>query len=442
MLRGTRFILPVILLFAVVALGQTPSASPMPSQPPATPSFDIGAAVNAYLAKIPPAQRARSDAYFEGGYWLILWDFLLTVFVMWLFLRFRWSSAMRNLAERITRFRPIQTALYWIQFSLATAILTFPLTVYESYFRERNYDLLNQTFGPWMREQLIALAVVVVLGTILVVPLVGLVRILGKSWWVWGAALMIVFLAFVSLIEPVYLAPLFNKYTRLEDPRIRDPILTMANANGIPATDVWEFDASRQSNRVSANVGGFGNTQRISLNDNLLKRCTLAEIEPVMGHEMGHYVLNHEYKGLVMNGVVIVIGFAFLNWGINFALARWGQQWDIRGITDVAALPLALIVFSVYSFLMTPVSNSITRTMEYEADMFGLNVSRQPDGEANVDVMLGEYRKLSPGPVEEFILFDHPSGRTRITAAMRWKAGHPETASPEEMARPIVFATR
>ena len=438
MLRAARLILPIILVLAVLALGQAPAEN----QASAIPNFDIGAAVNAYLAKVPPAQRARSDAYFEGGYWLILWDFLLTLFVMWLLLRFRWSAAMRNLAERITRFRPIQTALYWIQFSLATAILTFPLTVYESYFREHNYDLLNQTFGPWMREQLIALAVVVVLGTILVVPLVGLVRILGKSWWVWGAALMIVFLAFVSLIEPVYLAPLFNKYTRLEDPRIRDPILSMANANGIPATDVWEFDASRQSNRVSANVGGFGSTQRISLNDNLLKRCTLAEIEPVMGHEMGHYVLNHEYKGLVMNGVVIVIGFAFLNWGINFALARWGQQWDIRGITDVAALPLAVIVFSVYSFLMTPVSNSITRTMEYEADMFGLNVSRQPDGEANVDVMLGEYRKLSPGPVEEFILFDHPSGRTRITAAMRWKAGHPETASPEEMARPIVFATR
>ena len=438
MLRAARLILPIILVLAVFASGQAPAEN----QAAATPNFDIGAAVNAYLAKIPPAQRARSEAYFEGGYWLILWDFLLTVFVMWLLLRFRWSAGMRNLAERITRFRPIQTALYWVQFSLATAILTFPLTVYESYFRERNYDLLNQTFGPWMREQLIALAVVVVLGTILVVPLVGLVRILGKSWWVWGAALMIVFLAFVSLIEPVYLAPLFNKYTRLEDPRIRDPILTMANANGIPATDVWEFDASRQSNRVSANVGGFGNTQRISLNDNLLKRCTLAEIEPVMGHEMGHYVLNHEYKGLVMNGVVIVIGFAFLNWGIAFALARWGQQWDIRGITDVAALPLAVIVFSVYSLLMTPVSNSITRTMEYEADMFGLNVSRQPDGEANVDVMLGEYRKLSPGPVEEFILFDHPSGRTRITAAMRWKAGHPECASPEEVARPIVFSTQ
>jgi STE24 endopeptidase len=152
---------------------------------------------------------------------------------------------------------------------------------------------------------------------------------------------------------------------------------------------------------------------------------------------MGHYVLNHEYKGLVMIGVVIVIAFAFLNWGINLALARWGESWGIRGITDIAVLPLAVIVFSIFFLLMTPVSNSITRTMEFEADMYGLNAARQPDGEANVDMLLGEYRKLDPSPLEEFIFFDHPSGRTRITAAMRWKAEHPETASTEEMAKPL-----
>ena len=175
----------------------------------------------------------------------------------------------------------------------------------------------------------------------------------------------------------------------------------------------------------------------ISLNDNLLKRCTLPEIETTMGHEMGHYVLNHSYKGLVMFGVVIVIGFAFLNWGINFSLARWGQGWGVREITDVAVLPLALLIFSIYFFVMTPVTNTITRTMEFEADMYGLNAARQPDGEANVDLMLGEYRKMDPGPVEEFIFFDHPSGRTRITAAMLWKAEHPETWSQEEMDRQI-----
>jgi STE24 endopeptidase len=317
------------------------------------------------------------------------------------------------------------------------SVLTFPMTIYEGYFREHKYGLLNQTFGPWMRDQLVGLAVGLALGAILFVPLFGLVRRLGRNWWVWGAGLAIAFFAFVSLIAPVYISPLFNQYKKLEDVKIKDPILSMARANGIPATDVYEFDASRQSNRVSANVSGFASTLRISLNDNLLNRCTLPEIETTMGHEMGHYVLNHAYKGLVMLGVAVVIGFAFLNWGIGFALARWGAEWEVREITDVAVIPLAVIVFSLYFLLMTPVTNTITRTMEFEADMYGLNAARQPDGEANVDLMLGEYRKMDPGPVEEFVFFDHPSGRTRITAAMRWKAENPETASPEEMARPV-----
>jgi STE24 endopeptidase len=442
MRHATRFVLAIALLATVLVCGRASGSSaqtvlPLANAAPQAQPFDVNPAVNAYLAKMPPAQRARSDAYFEGGYWLILWDFLLTIFIMGLLLRFRWSARMRNLAERITRFRPLQTALYWIQFVIVASLLNFPLTVYEGYFREHKYGLLNQTFGPWMRDQLVGLAVGVILGAILIVPLFGLVRRLGTSWWVWGATLALLFLALVSLIAPVYIAPLFNQYKKLEDPRVKDPILSMARANGIPATDVYEFDASKQSNRVSANVSGFGNTLRISLNDNLLNRCTLTEIETTMGHEMGHYVLNHAYKGLVMIGVVIVIGFAFLHGGTNYALARWGTQWDIRGITDVAVLPLALMVFSLYFFCMTPVTNTITRTMEYEADMYGLNAARQPDGEANVDLMLGEYRKLDPSRLEEFIFFDHPSGRTRITAAMRWKAEHRETASPDELARPV-----
>jgi STE24 endopeptidase len=450
MIRAVRIVFTHLLLLAAaasLAVAQSSSAPAGPIPPSASPSvqtqtqpFDINAAVEAYLAKMPPSRRASSNAYFEGGYWLLLWDFLSTAIVMWLLLRFRWSARMRNLAERITRLRPLQTALYWIQFIVVVFVLNFPLGVYEGYFREHKYDLLNQTFGPWMRDQAVMLAVSVVLGAILIVPLFGLVRRLGKNWWVWGAALTILFFAFVSLIAPVYISPLFNKYTKLQDAHIKDPILSMARANGIPATDVYEFDASQQSNRVSANVSGFANTLRISLNDNLLKRCTLPEIETTMGHEMGHYVLNHEYKGLVMYGVVLVIGFAFLNWGINFSLARWGEKWDVRGITDVAVLPLAVVVFAVYSFVMTPVTNTITRNMEYEADMYGLNAAMQPDGEANVDLLLGEYRKMDPGPIEEFIFFDHPSGRTRITAAMRWKAEHPQSASPEELARPLFNA--
>ena len=220
-------------------------------------------------------------------------------------------------------------ALYWVQFIVVVTLLTFPMSVYEGYFREHKYGLLNQTFGPWMRDQTGWArrrrgagshpdGAVVWAGETAGKELVGVGRNADDR----------VFVAFVSLIAPVYIAPLFNKYTTLTDARIKDPILSMARANGIPANDVYEFDASRQSNRVSANVSGFAGTLRISLNDNLLKRCTLPEIETTMGHEMGHYVLNHAYKGLVMFGVVIVIGFAFLNWGINFSLARWGEQWE------------------------------------------------------------------------------------------------------------------
>ena len=439
MARVTAYVAQFVLLCSFLAaaasaqkVGVDPATAPASAQ-----SFDVNSAVEFYLAKMPHAERARSNSYFEGGYWLQLWDFLSTVLVMWLLLKFGWSRRMRDLAERITRISALQAALYWVQFIIVTYLVTFPLSVYEGYFREHKYGLLNQSFGPWMRDQAIGLIVGVILGGILVMFLFGIVRRLGENWWVWGSVVSILFLMFVSLIAPVYILPLFNKYTKLQDARIKDPILSLARANGIPATDVYEFDASRQSNRVSANVSGFGKTQRISLNDNLLNRCTLPEIETTMGHEMGHYVLNHATKGVVMYGVVVVLGFAFLNWFINSALARWGQSLGIRGMTDIAVLPLATICLSIYFLLMTPVSNTITRTMEFEADMYGLNAARQPDGEANVDLLLGEYRKMDPTPLEEIIFFDHPSGRTRITAAMRWKAEHPETSSPEEVARPV-----
>jgi len=449
MVRLTKCLL---WLFFVVAMGMAATGEPRAQGSnnaktsdaavtgQAAPAFDLNAAVETYLAKMPPAERARSNAYFEGGYWLQLWDFLSTLLVMWLLLRFGLSMRMRDLAERMTRFRPLQTAIYWVQFIVLVTVVTFPLTIYEGYIREHKYGLSNQAFAQWMRDQTVVLGVGIVLGSIFMVPLFGLVRRLGKNWWVWGAVATVVFIAFIALIAPVYIAPLFNKYTKLEEPSIKDPILSMARANGIPATDVYEFDASRQSNRVSANVSGFAGTLRISLNDNLLKRCTLPEIATTMGHEMGHYVLNHIYKGLVMNGVVIVIGFAFLSWGIKFALSRWGERWGVREIGDIAVLPLAVIVLSSYFFVTTPINNTITRTMEFEADMYGLNAARQPDAEANVDLLLGEYRKMDPGPIEEFVFFDHPSGRTRITAAMRWKAEHPEAASAEESARPM-FST-
>jgi len=399
-----------------------PSVVVVPAAALPSEHFDAEAATEAYLAEIPAAAKTRSDAYFEGGYWLILWDFLFGVAISLLLLQTRWSAAMRNFAERLSRFKPVQTFLYWAQYLIVTSLLGFPLAVYEGYFREHQYGLATQTFGPWMGDQLKELLVGLVLGGILAVVLFGVVRKFPRTWHLWGAGVTLLFIAFVQLIAPVYILPLFNKVTRLEDPKVTTPILQLARANGIPVHDVFEMDASRQTNRMSANVSGFGNTMRITLNDNLLHRGSPEEIQSVMGHEMGHYVLNHVYKGMLFFLVMIALGFGFLRGSLDGSLKRWGEKWQIRGIGDPAVLPLVVLLVSLLGFVLTPIFNTYIRTAEQEADMYGLNASRQPDGFAQAAIHLGEYRKMSPGPIEEWIFFDHPSGRHRINNAMRWKA--------------------
>jgi STE24 endopeptidase len=436
------------LLVLILSLGlcaaraeQTPApgvqpATAMPSvitvPPEAQPSehFNADAATEAYLARIPANATARSDAYFEGGYWLILWDFLYGVVIAVVLLNLRWSAAMRNFAERLTRFKPLQTLIYWTEYLILTSILGLPLAVYEGYIRERQYGLATQTLGPWMMDQFKGLLVGIVLGGIITVLLFGIVRRLPRTWHIWGAIVAFIFMVFAVVISPVFIFPIFNKITRLDDPKVTQPILTMARANGISVNDVYQIDASRQTTRMSANVSGFGKTMRITLNDNLLCRGSPEEIQSVMGHEMGHYVLHHIQKDLLFFLVVIVVFFALLRWALDWSLQRWGEKWQIRGIGDTAVLPLALLIVSIFGFVLTPFFNTHIRTNEHEADMYGLNASRQPDGFAQAAIHLGEYRKMSPGPFEEWFFYDHPSGHNRIHDAMRWKAENLKLFTP------------
>jgi STE24 endopeptidase len=409
-----------------------PSVVVVPDAARATSNFDLNAATDAYMAQIPGDKRARSDAYFEGGYWLMLWDFLVGVVVALLLLNTRLSTRMRDFAERITRFKPLQTLLYWFEYLLISSILTFPLTVYEGFIRERKYGLATPTFGSWMVDQFKGLAIGIVLGGIMIMLLVGIVRRLQRTWWIWGAVVSFTFLIFIILITPVYLVPIFYKVKPLNDPKIVDPILRLARENGIPAKDVYEINESTKSTRMSANVSGFANTMRITINDNLLRRGSPEEIQAVLGHEMGHYVLDHIYESLMFFLIVIVLFFGYLKWSLAWSLKRWGEKWRIRGIGDTAVLPLVFLLASAFFFVFTPISNTFVRTQEYEADMYGLNTSRQPDGFAQAAIHLGEYRKMNPGPLEEWIFFDHPSGRNRIYAAMRWKAENLSLFSGQE----------
>ena len=214
-------------------------------------------------------------------------------------------------------------------------------------------------------------------------------------------------------------------------------ILSLARANDIPADNVWMMDASRQSNRISANVSGFLGTTRITLNDNLLKQANPDEVLAVLGHEMGHYVMGHILRDLLLTSLVLIAAFAFVHWGFLFAVDLFGSQWQVRQLDDIAGLPLFAALASIFFFLATPVSNGITRSSEHQADIFGLDAVRKPDAFATAMLKLSTYRKLEPGKWEEIVFYDHPSGRTRIMDAMVWKKEHirdvdiRDTASPQ-----------
>ncbi len=425
-------VLPWLLAFALfastgpIAIAQETSPAPSPSLvvPAAAANADPATATRAWLDTVPPEKKASSDAYFEGGYWLILFNWLLAVAVALALLNTRISARIRDFAERTTRFKAMQVAIYVIAYLLLTSLLEFPLGVYERYFREHAYGLSNQTFGAWFAEQMKGLGIGLIAFPLITIALYAIFRRAPKTWWVWGTGLMVCFVMFGAFIAPVFIEPLFNKYKPLTDPAISEAILTMARANQIPVTQVFEVDASRQSKRISANVAGFLGTTRIALNDNLLTQCTLPEIRYVMSHEMGHYVLNHIYKFVVSLSLLWLVMFAVARLAFNAAVRRWGQRWQVRGIADPAGLPLLALIAATLGFLATPITNTITRVAEVEADAFGINTSREPDGMAAVALKLGTYRKLDPSPVEEFFFFDHPSGRARIRMAMDWKAAH------------------
>ncbi len=399
----------------------------IPDGAKAGPGFDVEVATEAYINLLSEEDRARSDAYMEGGYWLQLWGFLYGLGVAWLLLAKGLSTRMRNLSERVGKWPWLHTFVYSAQYVVITSVLFFPLTIYQDFFREHSYNLATQTFGAWMGDEITGLLVGVLIGGVALTLIYGVIRKARDNWWVWGAGVSVLLLFFIMFISPVFISPLFNDYNVLEEGPLRSSIMSMARANDIPADNVYWFDASRQTTRISANVSGFLGTTRISLNDNLLYRTSAEEVEAVMGHEMGHYVLNNVTKLVINFGLVLAFGFAFVAWGFKRALARWGQNWGVRDVSDTAGLPLFAALLSIFFFAATPVTNGIIRVHEAEADNYGINVSGQADGFARVAMRLSEYRKISPGALERFIFYDHPSGRDRVHMSMLWKSEHQES---------------
>lgn len=439
---------------ATLLAGGAPAAEPLvrdlppglqiPAAARPGPDFDVERATQAYLDLLSPPQRASSDRYFEGGYWVQIAELLWTVAACVLLLISGASQRMSRFSQRVSKAKWISTPIYVALLVLAIFILGLPLSIYTDFIREHQYGLSEQSFGGWLRDQLIMLGPSVLLAAAAMTCIYAAVRRAGARWWIWATGLSYVFLMFVQLVGPVYLLPLLNDYKPLPDGPVKEAVLSLARANQVSTERVEWFDASKQTTRISANVAGLLNTTRIALNDNLLHKTSLPEIKAVLGHEMGHYVLNHVWKAPILLTLIIGAALWLLHISMDRALARWGSRLNLRDRADPAALPLAIALLSVIFYVLGPIQNLVVRSFEAEADAFGINASREPYGWAMSAMRLSTYRKISPGKIEEFLFYDHPSGYQRVRAGMIWlkenrsgaMIGGAVPAQPEDFSKP------
>ncbi len=386
-------------------------------------TFDPELATQAYMATLSGAARARSNAYFEGGYWLILWNAAAAIGANLIILRTGMAAAISRWAGRTTRLRWLRSFLFALPYLLLVTLITLPLDIWSGFVREHDYGLSNQSFGAWAGEAAINITLSTILLSSLFIGIHAAIRSAPRGWWAIATGLTAASLTVMIMLGPLFIEPLFNKYVPLPASPVRDAVLSMARANGVPATNVYLVDASKQSKRISANVAGLGGTTRIALNDNLMRQPA-DEVRAVLGHEIGHYVLNHVVKIIVNLTVILAIGFFIVSRLLPALLARSGARWGVTDLSDPAILPVLLLVATVLGVLLTPVMNTLIRTNEMEADRFGLNAARAPDAFARTAIKLSQYRKIEPSPLEEAVFFDHPSGHTRVLTAMEWKAEH------------------
>jgi STE24 endopeptidase len=388
--------------------------------------FDPAAATAAYLAQLPPEAHAKATAYTQGGHWLLLWGFLVSALVSFLIVR---SGVLVGLRRKLERRKPrpvLVSLVVGVVYLLIDSVLSLPWSVYAGWWRQKSYGLTSQAFTGWLGETAISTMITAVLFGLFLVALYALIRRAPRTWWVWGGGLTAVFITVLMVLGPIYIEPIFNKYTPAPNGPVRDQVVAMAKANGIPADKIFVYNGSKQSNAYTANVSGLFGTARVAMSDTMFKQgADLAEVRGVVGHEMGHYAHQHALWIAGVMSLLAVVAFFLIDRLFAPVAALMGAD-TVKGVADPAGLPVLAVILALLGLLGQPLTNSLVRIAESDADHYSLEHFNEPDGLSKALVKTIEYRAATPGVVEEVLFYDHPAVGRRVRTAMDWKAAHPK----------------
>jgi len=383
--------------------------------------------IDGALGPIPP-DPPLNEEYAHGGYALFIVRSLFSVVLLSIVVLSGFGARLQALAGRITARPSLLIAVYVALLAILLSLLSLPLDFWDGYLREKHFGFMNQSLAAWLLDRGKLFAVVLLVKMLVIPFLYFLVRRAGRSWWVPGAALATALVVVGQVVVPVFVAPLFNDFTPLPASDLKTSILTMARDRGISADEVYQVDASRQSQHTNAYVAGLFGAQRIVLYDTLLRRMAPREVLFVVGHEIGHYVLKHIWKTVGFLALLFAAGL-YLTDRIGRRLIASHPRWGIAGIEQPASLPLLLLVLSLISFAARPVISTYSRSQERAADLFGMDATRDPEAAASSFLKFAQVdlSEIDVDPVIEWALFTHPSTAHRIGEAQDWARRHAAT---------------
>jgi STE24 endopeptidase len=382
-------------------------------------TFDVQQATDTYINSLGIEALAKSTAYTSGSHWILLWGFLISALTTWVFVKY---GILNKIDAKLNK-RSLWLRSFVISgaFIFLSSLLMLPWSIYSDWWREVSYGKTSQPIEDFLSQGGISLLLSSLLGGLFFSGIYFFIRRVGQFWWAWSGGLTAVFISTMMLLGPIWIEPLFNKYTPLPHGEVREALELLAKQANIDPDRIFVYDGSRQSNRFTANVSGLGSSARIAISDVALKSASLDEVKAVTGHEIGHYVSGHVWN-LIGTATVLAMLFFYLANALFSKVSRSIGSASV--IADPIGIPVLLLCVSFLALLAQPVINFVVRQGEIEADQYSYQSVNLPDAMATALVKTAEYRNPRPNAVQEFIFYSHPSVEKRVKAAMEWKAQH------------------
>jgi Zn-dependent protease with chaperone function len=397
------------LLFCAVFLWMLAPAPLSANRQDVEPAGTVAEHEEAGPVAVPPATEKAMRYYRSGN---VLWaaDVLLGLLIPSAFVFSGFSARLRDLARRIGRNWFFTLVAYFVLFSLIMFVIGLPWAYYTEFVRQHAYGLSNQTLQKWFGDSLKGLLVGLVIGALFLwVPFL-LLRKSPQRWWLYTAILMLPFLVLLLVVSPIWIDPLFNEFGPMQDRALEQRILALAERAGIEGGRVFEVKKSVDTKAVNAYVAGLFGSKRIVLWDTIIAKLTPRELLTVMGHEMGHYVLGHVPRTIAFLSLLILATLYLAHRTAGFFFARFAGRMGFAALSDIAALPLLILLSNLFSFLMAPATLAYSRHKEHEADRFALEVTRDNHAFGQAFVKLQAENLGNPRPGWLYVL---------------WRAGHP-----------------